>query len=91
MSSIWNDSDRNQQEVEPFSPADWRTGGRLTKRLSQRELEVVHYAIQGLTGEKIAKEMLISYETVKDHKAHAIRKLEARNYLHAVAMILQER
>jgi DNA-binding NarL/FixJ family response regulator len=43
--------------------------------LTQREFEVLRYLIQGLTNRRIAEQLAISYETVKEHVQHIIRKI----------------
>jgi DNA-binding NarL/FixJ family response regulator len=43
--------------------------------LTQREFEVLRYLIQGHTNRRIADQLAISYETVKEHVQHIIRKI----------------
>jgi len=59
------------------------TGAMATPRLTadaevsltQREAEVLRQLAAGLTNEKIAKQLHISYETVKEHVQHILRKI----------------
>lgn len=59
------------------------TGALATPRLSQdidvplthRESEVLRQMAQGLTNKEIAKMLGISYETVKEHVQHILRKI----------------
>ena len=59
------------------------TGALATPRLSQeldvplthREREVLRQMAQGLTNKEIAKMLGISYETVKEHVQHILRKI----------------
>ena len=59
------------------------TGALATPRLSQdievpltqRESEVLRQMAQGLTNKEIAKMLEISYETVKEHVQHILRKI----------------
>ena len=44
---------------------------------------------QGLTGEEVADEIACRVETVKTHIRNAMRKLEARNRVHAIAIALR--
>ena len=44
------------------------------KELTEREYEVLSYVMQGLTNRQIAKELTITYHTVKAHVAAIIRK-----------------
>lgn len=43
--------------------------------LTKREGEVLHQMAQGLTNKQIAEELHISYETVKEHVQHILRKI----------------
>jgi DNA-binding NarL/FixJ family response regulator len=43
--------------------------------LTQREFEVLRHLANGLTNKEIAEAMKISYETVKEHVQHILRKL----------------
>jgi len=53
---------------EPTTPS-------LDAPLTQREYVVLQYVIQGLTNRRIADQLDISYETVKEHVQHIIRKI----------------
>ena len=43
--------------------------------LTQRESEVLHQLAYGLTNKEIAQALNISYETVKEHVQHILRKI----------------
>jgi DNA-binding NarL/FixJ family response regulator len=43
--------------------------------LTQRESEVLHQLAMGLTNKEIAQSLHISYETVKEHVQHVLRKI----------------
>ncbi len=65
---------------------------RATSRvpqLSPREREIMHLMAEGLTAEKIGDEISVSVETVRTHVRNVIRKLQARNRVHAIAMALE--
>ncbi|PYF74377.1 helix-turn-helix domain-containing protein [Pedobacter nutrimenti] len=47
--------------------------------LSVREKEILNMILNGLTNEKIAQLLYITYETVKTHRKNIFRKLECRN------------
>ncbi len=53
------------------------------KNLTDRELEVLQYVMQGLTNKEIADILMITHHTVKAHVAAIIRKLGVRNRLDA--------
>ena len=43
--------------------------------MTQRGIEVVRYICDGMTNKQIGEEMEISYETVKEHVQHILRKI----------------
>jgi DNA-binding NarL/FixJ family response regulator len=65
---------------------------RATARVSQlspREREVMHLMAEGRTAEGVGGELGVSVETVRTHVRNAIRKLQARNRVHAIALALE--
>jgi DNA-binding NarL/FixJ family response regulator len=65
---------------------------RATARVSQlspREREVMHLMAEGRTAEGVGDELGVSVETVRTHVRNAIRKLQARNRVHAIALALE--
>jgi DNA-binding NarL/FixJ family response regulator len=58
-------------------------------QLSPREREIMHLMAEGLTADAISEEIEISVETVRTHVRNAIRKLKARNRVHAIALALE--
>jgi DNA-binding NarL/FixJ family response regulator len=52
-------------------------GGQPTKALSIRESEILGMLADGLTGEQIAKRLVLSPETVRTHIRNAMEKLDA--------------
>ncbi len=58
------------------------------KALSNRESEVLAMLAEGLTGEQIAKRLVLSPETVRTHVRNAMGKLEARTRTEAVVIAL---
>lgn len=65
-----------------------RSTARLPQ-LSPREREMMHEMAEGLTAEKIGAKLGVSVETVRTHVRNAIRKLQARNRVHAIALALE--
>jgi DNA-binding NarL/FixJ family response regulator len=66
---------------------------RATERLpslSAREREILDLLAQGLTGEAVAEQLVLSTETVKTHIRNAMTKLEAHTRVHAIAIALRE-
>jgi DNA-binding NarL/FixJ family response regulator len=58
-------------------------------QLSPREREIMHLMAEGRTAEAIGHEINVSVETVRTHVRNVIRKLQARNRVHAIAMALE--
>jgi DNA-binding NarL/FixJ family response regulator len=58
-------------------------------QLSPREREIMHLMAEGLTAEKIGEQISVSVETVRTHVRNVIRKLQARNRVHAIALALE--
>jgi DNA-binding NarL/FixJ family response regulator len=66
------------------------SGNGSTKTLSRRESEILTMLAQGLTGEEIAKRLVLSPETVRTHIRNAMEKLDARTRTEAVVKALDQ-
>jgi DNA-binding NarL/FixJ family response regulator len=58
-------------------------------QLSPREREIMHLMAEGMTAEAIGDKISVSVETVRTHVRNVIRKLQARNRVHAIAIALE--
>ena len=58
-------------------------------QLSPREREVMHLMAEGLTADAVGGQLGVSVETIRTHVRNAIRKLQARNRVHAIAIALE--
>jgi DNA-binding NarL/FixJ family response regulator len=58
-------------------------------QLSPREREIMHLMAEGHTAEQIGGQIGVSVETVRTHVRNVIRKLQARNRVHAIALALE--
>jgi DNA-binding NarL/FixJ family response regulator len=56
------------------------------KDLTTRQLQVLRYIAQGDTNKQIALKLSLSHETVRLHVYNLMKKLNARNRAHAVAI-----
>jgi DNA-binding CsgD family transcriptional regulator len=68
--------------------------GREPTRLAQlspREHEILGLLSEGLTGQAIARHLVLSPETVRTHIRNATQKLGAKTRVHAVALMLLSR
>ncbi|HEX5592639.1 MAG TPA: response regulator transcription factor [Solirubrobacterales bacterium] len=63
-------------------------GAEAVKALSARESEILGLLAEGLTGEEIAKHLVLSPETVRTHIRNAMEKLGARTRTEAVVKAL---
>lgn len=63
-------------------------GAAAEKTLSRRESEILTLLAQGLTGEQIARRLVLSPETVRTHVRNAMEKLDARTRVEAVVKAL---
>jgi DNA-binding NarL/FixJ family response regulator len=64
-------------------------GSQETKALSRRESEILGLLADGLTGEQIAKRLVLSPETVRTHVRNAMEKLGAPTRTAAVVKALE--
>lgn len=64
-------------------------GNGRRKPISSREAEILTLLAQGLTGEQIAKRLVLSPETVRTHVRNAMEKLDARTRTEAVVKALE--
>ena len=58
--------------------------------LSPREREITGLLAQGLTGEQIARELVLSPETVRTHVRNAMARVGAKTRSHLVALAVRE-
>jgi DNA-binding CsgD family transcriptional regulator len=72
---------------EPLAGVDG--AGPAHSRITPREREVITLLALGLTGEEIARKLVISPETVRIHVRNARRRLGARTRAHAIALAIQ--
>jgi DNA-binding NarL/FixJ family response regulator len=74
-----------------FDPSFRKSNGHgagAVKALSSRESEILGLLAEGLTGEQIAKQLVLSPETVRTHIRNAMEKLGAKTRVEAVVKAL---
>ncbi len=64
---------------------------KLLETLTPREREVLDLLTEGLDGAAIAKRLVLSPATVRNHIQHILSKLDARSRVEAVALALRTR
>jgi len=62
--------------------------GSAEKAISRREAEILTFLADGLTGEEIARRLVLSPETIRTHVRNAMEKLDARTRTEAVVKAL---
>ena len=65
-------------------------GAASQKTISHRESEILGMLAKGLTGEEIARRLVLSPETVRTHIRNAMEKLNARTRIEAVVKALEQ-
>lgn len=88
------------QHLIVFAPSDWPSDELVEVReaeselphraLSRREREVLGLIATGADRQEIAEELTISVATVRTHVRNVLRKLNARNRAHAIALAVQQ-
>jgi DNA-binding NarL/FixJ family response regulator len=63
-----------------------RKDHHCAKKLSARQLEILHHLAQGKQNKRIAHDLGISENTVKVHMRHIMKKLDAQNRTQVVLL-----
>jgi len=67
-----------------------KDSGNESVNLSKREIEILNFLINGLSNEKIAKELNISPNTIKTHRKNIMNKFGAKNLLSLIRYSCRE-
>ena len=74
-----------------FAPVSGQPQGqKFTEVLSEREIEVLRLATQGLSNQDIANDLCLSLRTVQAHLGHIFNKLQVSSRTEAVVRALKE-
>jgi DNA-binding NarL/FixJ family response regulator len=68
-----------------------RIAGDIDVNLTQREMDVLRQLVNGLTNKQIAETLNISYETIKEHVQHVLRKIGVTDRTQAAVWALQKK
>jgi DNA-binding NarL/FixJ family response regulator len=71
------------------APGGQATRDRLTRLLTERELEVLTMVSRGMSNAEIAEQLTISPATAKTHVAHLLTKLDSRDRIQLVIIAYQ--
>ena len=63
---------------------------KVTEVLTEREIEVLQLATQGLSNQEIADKLYLSLRTVQSHRNHIFNKLQVSSRTEAVVHALKE-
>ena len=85
---VWT---RNELRRIAGALATPRLGVDIDVSLTQREVEVVKYLVDGLRNKEIGDEMDISYETIKEHVQHILRKVGVTDRTQAAVWALRNK
>ena len=61
----------------------------VTAPLTYRETQILNYIAQGNSNKQIARILEISEQTIKNHVSSILRKLNANDRAHAVALAMR--
>jgi two-component system response regulator FixJ len=75
-------------ETEKFSITNNEVDERI-KELTKRELQVMHFILEGKLNKEIAYELKISISTVEAHRARVMRKMQAKTLAELIKSNLQ--
>lgn len=64
--------------------------GIKIKNLTEREIEVLGYVVQGKTNKEIAQILMVTHHTIKAHVASIIRKIGVKNRLEAALVAVSK-
>ncbi len=64
--------------------------GIKIKNLTEREIEVLEYVVQGKTNKEIAQILMVTHHTIKAHVASIIRKIGVKNRLEAALVAVSK-
>jgi DNA-binding NarL/FixJ family response regulator len=91
----------NDYLVKPFDPNELLArvrrllpaplaGGKTTRKLTRRELDVLSLLVEGLNQSEIAEKLVISPKTVGKHIEHILAKLDVHSRAQAVAHAVRD-
>ena len=83
---VWTGPGLAAYWMHSIRPPDPDSNGRVTAR----ELEVIELVVNGLSNREIAQRLKLSVQTVKNHTARIMDKLEVRNRVELVLHAMRE-
>ena len=83
-------SDRRPREIRPPAEHYERPRDLLASQLTPRELEVLALLVEGAGSARIARELDISWNTVRTHAQSILTKLQVHSRLEAAAVAVRQ-
>jgi len=62
----------------------------MNQELSEKEIEIIHYVIEGKTSPEIASLMCLSPETIKWYRKRLLRRYDAKNFASLVHILIEK-
>ncbi len=86
---VWAGPGISQYFVELTRPED--SGEAASRRLTKREMDVIGLMVDGLSNKEVAERLGLSEQTVKNHVARIMDKVDVRNRVELVLYAVRER
>lgn len=84
--SVWDKKQKPVPVSKKILSNRQERAAELVKNLTVRELQVLHFMVDGLSSKEIARKLGKSYRTVEVHRYNALSRLGVRSSLAAVAI-----
>lgn len=68
----------------------FENNGQVEKELSEKELQIIRYVIDGKTSIEIASLMCLSEETIKWYRKRLLRRFDAKNFASLVHILIEK-
>lgn len=81
----------SREDLRRAGSASRLTNADLDVQLTRREYDVMAKLVEGLTNKQIAQKLDISYETVKEHVQHVLRKIGVTDRTQAAVWAVRNR
>lgn len=89
MALIGINSRPSYTNIDVFQEGEIQFDQKISK-LTVREIEILHLLSEGVTTKEIARRFSISELTVKKHRENLLKKVNAKNSTHLVAVAIRE-
>ena len=63
----------------------------ITNVLTEREIDVLKLAMDGLSAKESARVLNLSFRTIEVHRVHILKKTASKNLMHVIGKLYHER